>query len=132
MHPLYPIIDEASFRHQSQQFLASKQAESPAWLLIYHLVRALGAMSCTKRSETICERAILAEQLFLQVLNSVQVVFVHNQLASIQIMLLIVRRSFMPYYMCLLTIFRKRSVLYLFKKRKQVLRGYGVTWGQAR
>ncbi|KAE9963906.1 hypothetical protein EG328_010959 [Venturia inaequalis] len=89
VHPLYPIIDESSFRIQLQQYYESLQHVDRLWLLLVKIMMCTAAAACHDAPSLGHDIKGLREQLFVQAISSSYLIYNQAGLRNTQILILI-------------------------------------------
>ncbi|TLD25676.1 hypothetical protein E2P81_ATG09333 [Venturia nashicola] len=89
IHPLYPIIDESSFRIQLQQYYESLQHVDRLWLLLVKIMMCTAAAACHDAPSLGHDIRRLREQLFSQVTCSSYLIYNQAGLRNTQVLTLI-------------------------------------------
>lgn len=90
VQPLYPIIDQVSFRRQLREYYRTVQHVDRLWLMLVKLVMCIGAGSIHDSVSLGHDMRALREALFMQVLSSAYLVYTQVKLRTSQILFLIV------------------------------------------
>jgi hypothetical protein len=90
IQPLYPIIDEVSFRQQLREYYRTVQQVDRLWLMLVKLIMCTGASAIHDSANLGYNVRALREALFMQVLSSAYLVYTQVKLRTSQILCLIV------------------------------------------
>ncbi|KAI9741309.1 MAG: hypothetical protein M1834_003026 [Cirrosporium novae-zelandiae] len=84
INPLWPIIDEPSFRIGFQEYYQNNGSPDELWLMLFKLVLALGVATCGDLMEQEQSLRPLRDTLFSEAMSSMYLVYGRPRLRSIQ------------------------------------------------